>query len=56
MVKNMVLSHIIGANNIDNISLIIYYEVPEEQRDEMKRMFDQFSSDSCLYIIEIGDR
>jgi hypothetical protein len=22
----------------------------------MKRMFDQFSSDSCLYIIEIGDR
>jgi hypothetical protein len=31
-------SHIVGANN--SIQLIVYYEVPLGQRDEVKRKFD----------------
>jgi hypothetical protein len=32
-------SHIISSNNI---SLIVYYEVPEGKREEVKRKFENF--------------
>jgi hypothetical protein len=36
-------SHIIAGNN--SISLIVYYEVPEGQRDEIKHKFNSFVKD-----------
>lgn len=40
-------SHIIPTGN-NGMQLITYYEVPEGQRDEIKRKFDQFSRNVLL--------
>jgi hypothetical protein len=41
-------SHIVTANN-NSISLIVYYEVPEGQRDEIKHKFNSFVKNSMVY-------
>ena len=35
-------SHIVGTNN--NMQLIVYYEIPLEQREEVKRKFNDLIS------------
>ena len=38
-------SHIVNANTI---SLIVYFEVPEGKREEVRRKFDKFIQDRIL--------
>jgi hypothetical protein len=40
-------SHILAGNNV--ISLIVYYEVPEGQRDQIKHKFNSFIKNLMVY-------
>jgi hypothetical protein len=42
-------SHIVTAANNNSISLIVYYEVPEGQRDEIKLKFNSFIKNLMVY-------
>jgi hypothetical protein len=42
-------SHIIAESNNSIVSLIVYYEVPEGQRDALKHKFNSFVKDLMVY-------